>query len=433
MSNGKDLKIHLEHVTRIEGHGNVVLDAKDGKVQSVQWQVPEAPRFFEAMVVGRDYFELSHITSRICGICSIGHSLASIKASEAAMGVKITRQTRMLRKLALHAETIQSHILHVGYLVAPDLLGVGSVFPLINTHKDAVVKIVGIHRLANEMSDLLCGRTTHPITLTVGGFTKVPKAKELKAIKSRLEASVAPAKDIIGIVLSQAGKLPNFTRPTEYIGLVADKEYAFYDGMIGSTDTGKHPVEDYLQITNEFVVPHSTAKFSRHKRDAYMAGALARYNLNSKLLSPLGKEVEKMFGLQAPCYNPFMNNVAQIVELAHCMEESIEMIDQLVDWGLEDEKVEVEVKAGRGVGAVEVPRGILFHEYTIDRNGKCVKANCIIPTNQNHLNIQKDMEALAPTLISKSKGEIELNLEMLVRAYDPCVSCSTHYLKVDFV
>lgn len=430
----KDIKIELEHITRVEGHGNIVLDAKNGKVVSVQWQVPEAPRFFEAMIIGRDYHQLSHITSRICGICSIAHSLVSLKATENAMNVNISNQTLLLRKLAMHAENIQSHILHLGYLVAPDLFGVGSVFPLIKTHKDIVVKIIKLHRLANEMSDLICGRTIHPISLVVGGFTKIPTEKELINLKGQLQGKVGTTLDIVEVILSAADKLPGFTRETEYIGLTSDDEYVLYDGtMIGSTDTGKNKFEDYLSLTNEFVVPHSTAKHTKNNRDSYMVGALARYNLSSSKLMPLAKQVAEKFGLKAPCFNPFMNNVAQLVEIAHSIEDSISIIDKLLDNGLEEEKVEVRIRAGRGIGVIEAPRGILFHDYTIDEQGKCVKANCIIPTNQNHGNIQKDMEAFAPTLLDKSKSEIELNLEMLVRAYDPCISCSTHYLQVRFV
>lgn len=433
-----DVRIKVEHLTRVEGHGNIVLNAKNGRVEEIQWQVPEAPRFFEALVVGRDYSELSTITSRICGICSIGHTLASLKATESAMGIKISDQSLMLRKLALHGENIQSHILHVGYLVAPDLFGVGSVFPLINTDKEAVVKIVNVHRLANEMCDMLCGRTTHPVTMVVGGFTKIPNKNGLIHLKSRIEETMKTAGEVVDLVLANADKLPEFTRETEYIGLTSDDEYALYDGMIGSTDTGKHEVREYESITNEWVVPHSTAKYAKHNRESYMVGALARFNLNSAKLSPLAREVAEKFGLRAPCYNPFMNSIAQLVEVLHSMEDSMRIIDELLSRGLENEKekekIKVEVKAGRGIGCVEVPRGILFHDYTYDKDGKCVKANCVIPTNQNHANIQKDMELFAPALLEsgKTEKEIELALEMLVRAYDPCISCSTHYLNVKF-
>jgi sulfhydrogenase subunit alpha len=429
----REININVEHLTRVEGHGNIVLNAKDSTVEKIQWQVSEAPRFFESFVRGRPYHELSHITSRICGICSIGHALASLKATEAAMGIEISDQTEILRRLALHAENNQSHVLHVGYLIAPDLFGAGSVFPMIQTHTDSVVKIVGLHRLANEFSDMLCGRTTHPINLIVGGFSWIPSVRQFKQLRGRLLDSVAIAEEIAQLVLDNVKALPNFTRETEYVALTSEKEYALYDGVISSTDTGKHPVDSYLSVTNEFVVPHSTAKFTKHYRTSYMVGALARFNLNYAQLSPLAKKWAARFGLKAPNYNPFMNSIAQLVECMHSTEDSIMLIDKLLDRGLDTtERPKYTVKAGRGIGAVEVPRGILFHDYTYNDQGLCVKANCIIPTNQNHNNINEDMKAFAPTLLSKPEKEIELALEMLVRAYDPCISCSTHYLSVEW-
>jgi sulfhydrogenase subunit alpha len=420
--------IHVEHVTRIEGHGNIILDAKDGKVLSIQWQVPEAPRFFESIVLGREFDELPLIASRICGICSISHTIASLKAVENAMGIEVSGQTISLRKLATHAETIQSHILHLGYLISPDLLGAGSVFPLIKTHKEAVSKVIKLHRLGNEMSDLICGRTTHPVIMAVGGFSRLPKETDLTNLRGTLTTALKLAGELAELVKENAGKLPAFSRETEYISLTSDNEYALYDGLIGSTISGKHKQDEYLSVTNEYIVPHSTAKFAKHERDSYFVGALARFNLNSAMLSP-------EFGLKAPCYNPFMNNIAQLAETVHCFEDSIRIIDDLLENGIRPENLRdlIRIKEGCGIGIVEAPRGILMHEYTIDKDGKCTKGNFIIPTNQNHANIQKDMEAFAPTLMMKDRKEIELNLEMLVRAYDPCVSCSTHYLNVEFV
>ncbi len=428
-----EINIDVEHLTRVEGHGNVVFNAKNGEIEKVQWQVSEAPRMFESFVRGRPYHQMSHVTSRICGICSIGHALCSLKATENAMDIDVTEQTVKLRKIALHAENMQSHILHVGYLVAPDLFGAGSVFPMIETHKDAVLKIIKMHRLANEMSALMCGRTTHPITLIPGGFTQIPSERQLKNLRKRLEDIIPVCDDVAQIVLDNADALPAFSRETEYVGLTTAEEYALYDGDIGSTDTGIHPVEEYKSVTNEFVVPYSTAKFTKHARDSYMVGALARFNLNSDQLRPLAKECAEKFGLKAINYNPFMNNIAQLVEYYHSVEDSIAFIDEVLEKGLKkNDNTEYDVKAGRGIGAVEVPRGILFHDYTYNSNGICTEANLVIPTNQNHNNINKDMEAFAPTLLNKPEKEIELNLEMLVRAYDPCISCSTHYLNVEF-
>lgn len=432
-----DVNIHVEHLTRVEGHGNIVLNATNGQVEKVQWQVSEAPRFFESFVRGRPYNELSHITSRICGICSIGHSLASLKATEAAMGIELSEQTQLLRRLAIHAENNQSHVLHVGYLIAPDLFGAPSVVPMASTHTDAVLTIVGLHRLANEFSDLICGRTIHPISLIPGGFSNIPSEKQLKDMRQKLVDSVAPLEAVAELVLANAHKLPAFERKTEYIALTTPEEYAIYDGKIGSTMDGvnvdTYDVNDYLGVTNEFIVPQSSAKYCKHKTDSYMVGALARFNINSKQLSPMAKAWAQKFGLVAPNYNPFMNSVAQLVEAVHSTEDAIGIIDKLLERGVNvNERPKFEVKAGRGVGAVDVPRGILFHDYTYNEKGICTKANAIIPTNQNHANIQKDFEAFAPTLLGKPEKEIELNMEMLVRAYDPCISCSCHYLDVQW-
>jgi len=434
MSN--NFSIHVEHLTRVEGHGNIELDVKNGKIEKLQWSVVEAPRFFEAMLRGQNYNELRPITSRICGICSIGHSLASLKATEDALGVKITEQTALLRRLATHGENMQSHILHIGYLAAPDLFGVGSVFPLIGSkNTGTVLKIVKLHRIANEMSDLICGRTTHPIRLIVGGFSAIPTKKQLLDLRKRLEEGKTITGELAQEVNSVSDKIPAFTRETEYIALSADDEYALYEGVLNSTDTGKFKdYRDYRLLTNEYVVPQSTAKYTKHKRGSYMVGALARFNLNSSKLHPAAKDVAKMFKLKPINYNPFMNTIAQLVEFMHDIEDSIDIIDKILDKGLKEENpTKVKVKASRGVGLVEVPRGLLIHDYTLNSKGYCTKANCIIPTNQNHANIQLDMEKLVPEIIDRPPKEIELTLEMLVRAYDPCISCSTHYLDVKFV
>ncbi|HUI94093.1 MAG TPA: Ni/Fe hydrogenase subunit alpha [Chitinivibrionales bacterium] len=421
------IHIDVHHVTRVEGHGNILVDIDKGEVKTVTWSVPEAPRFFEAMVVGRDCTEVATITSRICGICSIGHTFSSLKATEAALGVTISEQSRRLRKILNHGENLQSHVLHVGYLALPDLLKVGSVIPLATTHKDAVLLVVKLHRLANETCDIVGGRTTHPIRTCIGGFTKFPTEKELAGLKARFEAAIPDLKTLAAVVKSVAGGLPNFTRETEYVSLTDTTEYALYDGKIRSSDVKDPiPVDGYLKVTNEFMNSQSTAKWAKFNRESYMAGALARFNNNHTQLPPLAKAVAADLGLKAPCYNPYFNTVAQVVECVYSVEKTIEHLDWLLDKGVKKEEAAFARREGRGVGAVDVPRGILFHDYTYDKHGKCVKANCIIPTNQNHANIQKDMDKLVPQFADRGKDELQLLLEMLVRAYDPCISCSTH-------
>jgi coenzyme F420-reducing hydrogenase alpha subunit len=423
----KALNIDIHHLTRIEGHGNIHVRVEDGKVQEVQWQVPEAPRFFEAMLRGKSWQDIQTIVCRICGICSFAHSLAAIKAIEDAMGIHISEQTRRLRILAFEGEQLESHALHVGYLVLPDLLGVNSVVPLFESHPDAAAAVVRAHRLGNEWMELLGGRRTHPVSFRPGFFAKLPSEADLRNLKARLENVVPDLKLIAQTVASLIQKLPNFRRPTEYVALT-DGSYAFYDGMITSSDTLERvPVNEFERVANEYVTPQSTAKWARWHTTSYAVGALARYKLNHMHLHPLARQTERQLGLNPDCCNPYMNSIAQVVEAVEVVEAALQQIDALLTTGIRPEPVrKIRPKAGTGVGAVEAPRGTLFHKYTLDEAGVCTAANVCIPTNQNHANIQKDFEALLPTVMDRSEAEVRLLLEMLVRAYDPCVSCSTH-------
>ena len=424
---GKSIRIENAHISRVEGHGNIVVHMDGDRLERVEWQIPEAPRFFESMVVGRDWNELSRITSRICGICSIGHTFASQKATEAAMGITITEQTRRLREILNHAENLQSHILHVCYLVLPDLLGVGSVLPLIETHKDVVLLAIGLHRLANETCDKIGGRTTHPIRACVNGWSMFPDKKTFREIRDNHVKAMEDLKRLVEFVQSLTHKLPDFERETEYVSLTSPLEYALYDGVIKSSDVADFiQPREYERVTNEYVDDRSTAKWTRFNRDAYAVGALARFNNNPEQLSENAKAIAGQLGLSAPCHNPFMNSVAQVVECVFSVEKTIEHSQWFLDHGTKQEDKGFVVREGRGVGAVDVPRGTLFHDYTYDGKGKCVEANLVIPTNQNHANIQADMEALVPLIKDMPAEKINLTLEMLVRAYDPCISCSTH-------
>jgi coenzyme F420-reducing hydrogenase alpha subunit len=282
--------------------------------------------------------------------------------------------------------------------------------------------------------ELLAGRKTHPVSFRVGGFGKLPTKAELQALKNDIEAIIPDVKAVAEVVLSLAGKLPKFERNTEYVALAKDGLYPLYDGDIGSTDTDERvPVQQFERVVNEYVHPQSTAKWCKYNRDTYMVGALARFNVNAPELLPMAKATAKMFGLEQGCSNPYMNNIAQVVELVQAIEHSLQLLDELLTVGVKQERLHTHAKAGEGAGAVEAPRGILFHRYEFDKHGRCLKGNCCIPTNQNHANIQKDFEALVPQILDREQDEIRLLMEMLVRAYDPCISCSTHFLNVEFV
>jgi coenzyme F420-reducing hydrogenase alpha subunit len=426
------VNINVHHLTRVEGHGNIVVDVKNGEVLQCQWQVVEAPRFFEAMLRGRPYYEASHITSRICGICSVGHATASLRATENALGVEISEQTELLRKLLFHGEMIDSHVLHVYMLVAPDFFGVGSVLPLAASHPEVVKRALRIKKLSGDLCAMVAGRHTHPIAMTVGGFTHLPTSKQLLAMRERLVAARDDMDETIALLKTLPW--PAFERETEYVSLQKKDEYALIDGWIATSDGFTYELPDYRKVTNEYMVPQSTAKHTKHNRGSYMVGALARFNNNYGLLHPRAKAAAEELGMKPIVTNSFLNSAAQAIEMVHCIEDSISIIDQLVDRGIEEEPLyQFQGKGGEGVGSCDVPRGILFHNYIIDDQGLIQGANCIIPTNQNHANIQADMEALLPQILDQPQEQITHTLEMLVRAYDPCISCSTHLLNVEFV
>jgi len=283
------------------------------------------------------------------------------------------------------------------------------------------------------MVRIIGGRAVHPIRTVVGGFTKLTTMEEMVKMKEMLKAIYPDFEKTLEVFKTL--KLPDFERETEYISITDPIEYALYDGNIKSTDGWEIDDQDYLSKINEKVVQHSTAKHCWSSRDAYFVGALARFNNNYDQLSDNAKEYAQELGLKAPCYNTFMNNIAQFVEVVHSIDDSIKIIDELMENGIDEDKAmaEIKVKAGRGVGVVEAPRGLLIHDYTYDERGRIKKANLIIPSNQNSANIEKDMQALVPTIIDKSEDEIKLGCEMMIRAYDPCISCSTHFLNIKLV
>lgn len=432
----KSVTIDVKEVTRVEGHGNIAVRLDDGEITRLELQIVESPRFFESFLRGRRFDEAPHIACRICGICSVGHTTASLKAVEAACGIVPSEQTVLLRKLILYGEELQSHFLHLYFLAVPDYFGVGSVIPLAKSHPEVVQRALRMKKLANDICAAVGGRHIHPIALHVGGMTHVPPRDALTALKRRLEASREDLTETVA--LFSALKVPVLNRDTEYLSLKVTNngEYAFYDGDIVSTkDARPTKVADYRERVMETVVPHSAAKHCRTPiSNTFAVGALARFNNNHDQLHPSAKAVAKSLGLSAPCNNPFHNNTAQLVETVHCVETCIEFIDELLTRGLAVEPLAAPSRFELGAGAAEVPRGLLFHEYGLDSKGRIESANLIIPTGQNLANIEEDMRALVKQLLQagKTKEEMTLQLEMLVRAYDPCISCATHFLDVEW-
>ncbi|MBF0626662.1 MAG: Ni/Fe hydrogenase subunit alpha [Magnetococcales bacterium] len=432
-NNAKTYTIDVHHVTRVEGHGNIRINTRDGVVEDVKLCIVEANRFFESFTRGMTPHEIPWVVGRICGICCVGHQLSATKAVEDAQGIAVSPQTVLLRKMLNESQFLQSHVLHVYFLAVPDFVGAPSVIPLIKTHPEVVKRALRLKKLANDYTEVMGGRTIHPMSNTLKGWRRLPDLERLEQVRNRLAAAVPDLLETVGIVKTL--KIPGYERETEFVSLKHPDEYALYEGDVFSSDSKSSvPVSAYRSVTNEFTVAHSTTKWSRWHRDAYAVGALARVNNNFDQLHPEAKSVAETLGLKVPCYNPYMNNVAQVVEIVHCAYNSLAMMETVLNGGLQEEDIHHTAQAGRGFGAVEVPRGILFHEYAFDEAGRCCDANAIIPTSQNVNNIEQDMKAFVPLMLPEmSQEELTLHMEMLLRAYDPCISCSVHMLNIDFV
>lgn len=419
-----DIDFKVTRLTRVEGHGNIVVRIAGGKLKEVRLEVTESPRFFERILVGRSWQDVHIIASRICGICSVAHQLASVQATEAAFGIKPSEQTVLLRKLLYCGEMIESHILHLFFLAAPDFLHLGSLLPLVKAGEAVALCGLRLKRLGNSILEVIGGRAIHPQSVMVAGFGKLPDKGQLNDLQVKLKNARVDLEE--AVVFFRNLKFPSFSRKTEFLSLKNADNYALVSGKIISSATGISSVQDYLEIINEYVVSYSTAKFARHADGSYAVGSLARFNHNSQQLKPLAKEAAVSLGLEVPCYNPFMNNLAQVVEVIHEIESAIDYIDCLINNDLIMERSVINPQAGRGVGIVEAPRGLLIHDYTYDGVGRLLKANCIIPTNQNCANIEDDLRSLVQENMNRGQQEIKRLCEMLVRAYDPCIGCSTH-------
>lgn len=422
----KSLNININHLSRVEGHGDIRIRIENGKLAECTWAVVETPRFFEVMFKGLSIEMVPILAARICGICSISHALASARAIERALKIEIPGPASMVRLLAKHAETLQSHSLHLFFLVAPDFLNVPSMIPIMHTNPQVAETAVKIKGFANRAADLLVGRSTHPIGIKIGGLTQIPRKIQLRELAKDLDATIPYLWKTLD--LFKGFKMPDFVRETELVSLRGVNRYPFIGGDLVSSDGICKKEDEYRSMTNEYIVDFSNSKLTRLSRESFAVGALARFNNNYDLLHPKAKEAAEELNLRPGVHNPYFYNLAQLVECFHVMYDSKELLLELIDLNTSKFSIPYIAKKCEGVGAIEAPRGILYHCYRINEEGKIEKSDCVIPTNQNNANIHYDLKELVEELVAQGKGEGEIaNLsQMLVRAYDPCISCSVH-------
>jgi sulfhydrogenase subunit alpha len=424
--------IVIDHLCRVEGHGGITINIKDEKIEQINVDIFEGSRFFEPLVIGRHYDEIPPILSRICAICSAVHTITSLMAVENAFGVKVTPQTTLLRDLLIQGGNIESHALHLFCLAVPDYLGYTGAISLAADQPELVKMGLDLKKLGNTIQETIGGRAVHPVNAVIGGFGKLPNKELLLGLKNQLEKGLKQTSATIDLMATL--KVPDFTEsPTVYSALEsADGKFSFFGDRIILSTSDSIDISKYKELCNEKVVQHSHAKHSQFENKPFMVGALARIMLNGHKLTGEAKKAMEKLGLNLPSQNVLYNNLAQAIELAYAVERSLEIIEQLLKHGIKDERpTEVKVKAGKGTAACEAPRGTLFHSYAFDKKGNLTDADVITPTAQNLANIEKDLRVSVDRLASESKECLSDKLEMVARAYDPCISCSVHLVELN--
>lgn len=417
----KTRTIKLEHITKIEGHAKLTLLIEKNKLKKVKLDVYESARFFESLVLCRKYDQLSPLTSRICGTCSPSHAITSLVATENAFNIKVSEQTKTLRDLLMYGTIIQNHAMHLYLLVLPDYFGYESAIEMASKYKKEVLMGLSLKKLGNELVTVVGGREIHPISAVIGGFSKIPEQDKLKEQLGKFKQMKKHA--IATADLFSKLTYPKFSRETQAFGLV-NKTHSFYQGKINCVGGICFPEQSYDNIFEEHLKKGSTAKVVLYKNKPFFNGALARLLVNRDSLSKDAKKYLPKIDVN----NPFHNNLAQAIELVHSFDRIIEILEGIKVH--DEEPVKFNVKAGRGIAVTEAPRGLLFHDYTYDENGHCMKANIITPTAQNLKQMEEDLKLMLPSLLSKPESTIKKHVEMLIRSYDPCFSCSSHFLEM---
>ena len=423
----KSSTIKVDYLARVEGEGGLFVKIKGQQVTDVKLGIFEPPRFFEAFLRGRKFSEAPDITARICGICPIAYQMSACYAMEDACGAKITGPIRDLRRLIYCGEWIESHALHVYLLHAPDFLGYEDAIRMAKDHPDEVKRGLRLKKAGNEIVRLLGGREIHPINVRVGGFYKVPSRQELAPLAEELKWARDAALDTVRWVATFS--FPELDRDYEFVALRHPDEYPFNEGRLVSNKGLDISIREYDQHFVEEHVAHSNALHSRVKvRNSYFVGPQARYNLNFDKLSPAAQEAARSAGLGPVSRNPFQSIIVRSVELVYACDEALRIIEHYET--PDQPAVNVEPRVSTGYGCTEAPRGICYHRYRLDDRGVIVDAKIVPPTSQNLKTIEGDLWQFVQDHLVIQKDKLEWQCEQAVRNYDPCISCATHFLRL---
>jgi sulfhydrogenase subunit alpha len=419
--------IEVPALARVEGEGGLYIGLKNGEAIEVRLDIYEPPRFFEGFLVDRFLQDVPDMTARICGICPVAYQMSSTTALENALGIEVSPRIYALRRLMYDGEFIESHALHIYMLQAPDLLGFPSALELAAVAPEVVKNALRMKKAGNAILSAIGGRSVHPVNACVGGFYRWPDIKPIKALLPELEWGLEAARECVRWSVSLP--YPDLEVDYEFVATHHPEEYGIIRGEIWSSKGSKLPVSEYETRYLEEHVRHSNALHG-HTTDGgtYIVGPLARLNLNHEQLLPEAKKTLQEAGIKLPITNPYKSLIARAVELVQAFEEAVQLVGDYDPTG--SAHVDLKLKAGEGAGSSEAPRGLLYHRYKVDDNGLIKFAKITPPTAQNLPRIEEDLRLLVPKLVEMSQEEATLTAEELVRSYDPCISCATHFLKI---
>ncbi len=420
--------IKVDYMARVEGEGAFAVRIAGGKVVDARLNIFEPPRFFEAFLRGRLYAEAPDITARICGICPVAYQMSSAQAMESAFGVAVDPQVRALRRLLYCGEWIESHALHIYMLHAPDFLGYDDAIRMAKDHPEAVNRALRLKKVGNDVMNLVGGREIHPINVRVGGFYRLPTISELRGLVERLQWARDAAVETIRFTGSLP--LPDFEQDYEFVSLRHPEEYPILDGRLVSNRGLDIGIAEYERHFTEEHVEHSNALHSSIRGGGnYFVGPVARYNLNfDRLPGPIQAEARSA-GLTDECRNPFRGIVVRAVETLYACEEALRIISAYEPPG--QASAGVVPKTSVGHGCTEAPRGILYHRYRLDAGGIILDAKIVPPTSQNQKSIESDLRRFVEDDTTLADDLLRRGCETIIRNYDPCISCATHFLKLD--
>ncbi len=426
MSNER--KIIVNALTRVEGEGALHVHVNGEVVESVKLSIYEPPRFFEAFLRGRAIEEVPDITARICGICPVAYQMTSVHAIENALKIRISPGIRKLRRLLYCGEWIESHMLHIYMLNAPDFFGCHSGIELAEKYPDRVNAGLRMKKAGNRLLEVLGGRAIHPVNVRVGGFYRLPTRNELVTMLPDLrwarDAAIESTRWVAGF------DFPEFNIDCELVSLLHPDEYPMNEGRITSTQYPSISVDEYEDEFSEHHVRHSTALQStrRETNSTYLLGPLARLELNHERLSPLARQLFAEVCPPLPLRNRFHSIIARSIEVVHAIDEAIGIIESYVP--PREPYTAYRPFESSGCASTEAPRGMIYHRYEINGDGTVASSKIVPPTSQNQLQIESDLREFLPRLLHQSDETVASECEKLIRNYDPCISCSTHFLKL---